>query len=213
MHRRIRWLAFGTIAIVSVLAMAGAFAFLSNGDAQEAAKKEAAPKRAQAAPAKNDEPAPRPVPQVAMPEAEKIVLLTRTTLLTLNDALHTGNFTVLRDMAAPSFREANSAARLSAVFGNLMAQHVDLTAVVILAPQLVEAPVLDQKNGMVRIKGYFPALPMRIDFEVIYQAVDGRWRLFGLSVHPTPYGSAAAVTPPVADRAAEALKASAPTKK
>jgi hypothetical protein len=38
-----------------------------------------------------------------MPEAEKVVLLLRTTLLTLNDALQTGNFTVLRDVSAPSF--------------------------------------------------------------------------------------------------------------
>jgi hypothetical protein len=36
-----------------------------------------------------------------MPEAEKVVLLLRTTLLTLNDALQTGNFTVLRDVSAP----------------------------------------------------------------------------------------------------------------
>ena len=50
-----------------------------------------------------------------MPDAEKIVLLLRTTLITLNDALQTGNFTVLRDMGAPGFRDANTAARLGAV--------------------------------------------------------------------------------------------------
>jgi hypothetical protein len=37
-----------------------------------------------------------------MPDAEKIVLLVRTTLITLNDALQTGNFTVLRDIGAPA---------------------------------------------------------------------------------------------------------------
>src|SRR5262245_45217622 len=34
--------------------------------------------------------------QVVMPDAEQIVLLLRTTLVTLNDAIQTGNFTVLR---------------------------------------------------------------------------------------------------------------------
>jgi hypothetical protein len=48
-----------------------------------------------------------------MPDAEKIVLLLRNTLITLNDAIQTGNFTVLRDMGAPGFRDANSAGRLS----------------------------------------------------------------------------------------------------
>ena len=48
-------------------------------------------------------------PQVVMPDAEKIVLLLRTTLITLNDAMQTGNFTVLRDMGAPGFREIGRA--------------------------------------------------------------------------------------------------------
>ena len=48
-----------------------------------------------------DQTAPLP-PQVVMPDAEKIVLLLRVTLITLNDAVQTGNFTVLRDMGAPA---------------------------------------------------------------------------------------------------------------
>jgi hypothetical protein len=120
-----------------------------------------------------------------MPDAEKIVLLLRSSLLTLNDALQTGNFTVLRDVAAPGFREANSAARLSEIFGGIARQGVDLTAVAIIVPQLTEPPALDHKTNMVRIKGFFPGQPVRIDFDVAYQAVGSRWRLFGLSVQPT----------------------------
>ena len=164
------------------------------GHAQEPARKAAA---AQAA---------VPASQVAMPDAEKIVLLTRTSLLTLNDALHTGNFTVLRDMAAPGFRDANSAARLSAIFASLAEKGVDLTAVAVLTPQLSEPPVLDEKAGMVRIKGHFPGQPARINFELIYQAVAGRWRLFGLSVQPTAATPTAAVTLPAPAKPAEAPK-------
>src|SRR5262245_39490330 len=64
-------------------------------------------------------PAASAQPQVAMPDAEKIVLLLRSTLVTLNDALQTGNFTVLRDMGAPGFREANTAGRLAQAFAQL----------------------------------------------------------------------------------------------
>jgi hypothetical protein len=128
---------------------------------------------------------PAQPPQVVMPDAEKIVLLLRSSLLTLNDALQTGNFTVLRDVAAPGFREANSAARLSEIFGGIARQGVDLTAVAIIVPQLTEPPALDHKTNMVRIKGFFPGQPVRIDFDVAYQAVGSRWRLFGLSVQPT----------------------------
>jgi hypothetical protein len=123
-------------------------------------------------------------PQVVMPDAEKIVILLRTSLLTLNDALLTGNFTVLRDTASPDFRETNSAARLSHIFGNLMQQGTDLSVIAILTPKIGEAPTLDGKSGLLRIKGYFPGQPTRLDFDVAYQPGGGRWRLFALAVQP-----------------------------
>jgi hypothetical protein len=152
-------------------------------------------------------------PQVVMPDADKIVLLLRNTLLTLNDALQSGNFTVLRDVAAPSFRDANSAARLGAVFNNLAQRGIDLSAVAVLAPQLSETPAIDPQTGMLRIKGAFPGQPVRIDFEVIYQPVDGRWRLFGLSVQPTSAAPEAAAAPPPAAKPAPTAKKVEPPKK
>jgi hypothetical protein len=118
-----------------------------------------------------------------MPDAQKIVLLLRGTLSTLNDALQTGNFTVLRDVAAPRFREINSAARLSQIFSSLVQQGVDLSPVTVITPQLAEAPTRPGE-GMLHLKGYFPGQPVQINFELLYQAVNGRWRLFGLSVQP-----------------------------
>lgn len=130
-------------------------------------------------------------PQLGMPDAEKIVLLLRNTLITLNDALQTGNFTVLRDRAAPGFRDANSAAKLGQAFSDLAARRIDLSTVSVSTPQLTENPAIDQQQGMLRLKGYFPLRPTPVTFEVLYQSVDGRWRLFGLSVQP-----ASAVPPP-----------------
>jgi hypothetical protein len=123
-------------------------------------------------------------PQVVTPDAEKIVLLLRNTLITLNDAIQTGNFTVLRDRGAPSFRDANSAARLSQSFSDLASRGVDLSTVTVISPQLTEAPSLDQEKGMLHLKGYFPGQPVQINFEMLYQSVGGHWRLFGLSVQP-----------------------------
>ncbi|MEZ5875162.1 MAG: hypothetical protein R3D30_10155 [Hyphomicrobiales bacterium] len=121
---------------------------------------------------------------VAMPDAEKIVLLLRNSLVTLNNAVQSGNFTVLRDVAAPGFREANSAAKLAQIFANLSAQKVDLAAVAVIAPKLTQSPQLDQAKGMLHLQGYFPGQPVQINFELLYQAVNGQWRLFGISVQP-----------------------------
>lgn len=123
-------------------------------------------------------------PQVTMPDAEKIVLLLRTTLITLNDALQTGNFTVLRDIGAPSFREANTDAHLARAFSDLAAKKIDLSAVTIITPQLTEQPSLDHEKGTLRLQGYFPGEPVQINFDLLYQAIDGHWRLLGLSVQP-----------------------------
>ncbi len=53
-----------------------------------------------------------------------------------------------------------------------------------MTPQLSEAPVLNQAQGTLNIKGYFPTKPTQIDFEVLYQSVGGHWQVFGLSVQP-----------------------------
>jgi hypothetical protein len=136
---------------------------------------------------------PSPPQQVVMPDAEKIVLLVRTTLLTLDDAIQTGNFTVMRDKSAPGFRENNSASQLGQIFSGLAKSGVDISVVSVMTPQLSETPVLDQEKGMLNIKGFFPSRPTRIDFELLFQSVGGRWKLFGLSVQP--------VQPPAAPQA------------
>jgi hypothetical protein len=90
----------------------------------------------------------------------------------------------MRDKGVPSFRDANSAARLSQIFSRLASSGWDLSLVSVLTPQLSPAPILDRKQGTLDVKGYFPTRLMQIGFEVLYQAVDGRWRVFGLSVQP-----------------------------
>lgn len=129
---------------------------------------------------------------VAMPNAEKIVLLVRNSLITLNGALQTGNFTVLRDMSAPGFREANSAAGLSRIFSDLVARKIDLSTVAVITPQLSQGSGLDQEKGMLHLKGYFPGKPVQINFELLYQAVNNQWRLFGIAVQPGTARSAGA---------------------
>lgn len=133
--------------------------------------------------------------QVAMPHARKIVVLVRNSLLTLNGALQTGNDAVLRDQGAPEFREANGAGRLARIFSDLAARTVDLSAVAVISPELTEAPGLDKPNDMLHLKGHFPGEPFPINFELLYRAVNGNWRLFGISVNPGKAAAAEAKAP------------------
>ena len=62
------------------------------------------------------------------------LILIRSTLIALDHANRTGNYTVLRDLGAPGFQTANTAARLSEIFANLRAQNADLSGVAVIEP-------------------------------------------------------------------------------
>jgi hypothetical protein len=134
--------------------------------------------------AEEQRPAPPPAPQqqqqLAVP-LEQALYLIRSTLLTLNDANRTGNYTVLRDLASPDFQSKNTAADLGLVFSDLRRRNFDLFSVALAAPQLTAAPSLDG-NGMLRLTGFFPTRPLQINFDLLFQNVGGQWRLFGISV-------------------------------
>lgn len=152
-----------------------------------------APKKAKAKPA-----AATPA-QAQMPDGSQLLLLIRTTLLALSDAEQTGNFTVLRDLGAPGFREANPANKLGQTFASIGAQGVDLSAVAVIAPKLTGTPSIDPKTQMLRKKGFFPGEPVQINFELLFQPVAGRWRIFGMAVNPGPSATAAAAATKLPD--------------
>jgi hypothetical protein len=136
-------------------------------------------------------PATKPASPV---EIEQVLYLVRSTLLTLNDANRSGNYTVLRDLAAPDFQARNTAADLSQIFADLRRRNFDLYSAALLAPQLTAAPALDPE-GKLRLTGFFPTRPLQISFDLLYQTVGGQWRLFGISV-ATPAAPPQVQAPP-----------------
>lgn len=150
------------------------------------------------APAAAAAPSAQQQPQRTLPVSlEQSLYLIRSTLLTLNDANRSGNYTVLRDLAAPDFQARNSPADLAGSFSDLRTRKFDLFAVALAAPQLTATPALDA-NGMLRLAAAFPTRPLRIDFDLLFQNVGGQWRLYGIAV-ATPQAPAqtAATNPPI----------------
>lgn len=140
------------------------------------------------------------VNRLSVPPAERVVLLIRSTLLTLSDALLTGNYTVLRDRGSPAFRAQNTAASLARVFSQLDAQKIDLAIVAIMTPELSGAQVIENEQRLV-LKGDFPTQPQRIAFDLTFEPINGQWQLFALSVGASPparTGSKAEPQPPSA---------------
>jgi hypothetical protein len=153
---------------------------LGDTSAQE---KPAGPKPSHPATPKPTTAPPRPAAQQqTMPVSiEQALYLIRSTLLTLNDANLSGNYTVLRDLAAPDFQARNTAADLGQTFFDLRRRNFDLYGAALLAPQLTVVPALDQ-SGMLHLAGYIPTRPQQINFDLVFQVVRNRWRLYSISI-------------------------------
>ena len=116
----------------------------------------------------------------------------RSTLMALNQANATGNYTVFHEMAAPAFQESNSPARLTEIFTDLRSRNLDLSPILLSQPKLVRKPQIDA-NGLLEIAGFFPTAPEQVNFDLIFQLVQGRWRLYGIAANTSPVRPAATV--------------------
>jgi hypothetical protein len=131
-----------------------------------------------------------------------VLMLVRSSLLALDQANKTGNYTVLRDIGAPGF-QVNTAAKLAEIFSKLRNDKIDLAGVAVIDPQLSLLPQVEQ-NGLLHMAGFFPSVPSQVNFELMFAPVEGQWRLFGISVS---IGSSAPVAP------SAPLEPSSPAKK
>jgi hypothetical protein len=137
-----------------------------------------------------------PPPGIPGPDVDMLVILIRSTVLALNQANLTGDYSVLRELAAPRFQAANTADALAKAFTDLRERGLDLSTVAVVNPVLDGEPVLGDVDGrrMMRLTGAFPGASEAIVFDMIFEQVDGRWLLFGLGVNPT--GRPSALPPP-----------------
>ena len=154
----------------------------------ETASKKSAPAKAAGPPAASA------APQASVPDGPILRLLIDTTLIAVNQANLTGNYSVLRDLGAPGFREVNSSARLAEIFSALRQRNLDLSPILLLDPKLVRPPAL-MENGLLRLSGFFPSAPEQVNFDLAFQLVRDHWLLFGIAVNTSPAATATAPAP------------------
>lgn len=103
------------------------------------------------------------------------------TMLAIDDANLSGNYSVLRDTSAPDFQQNNDPAKLAQIFAGVRAAHLDLSNTLLLEPTYSGPPEFD-RSGLMRLRGAFGLRPVAILFDLGYQWVDGRWRLYAVSI-------------------------------
>lgn len=135
------------------------------------------------APAFGQAAAPPPLSVQPVPGELELSKLIWTTLAAVDHANLSGNYSVLRDLSSPAFQANNDAARLTQIFAGLRASGTDLSNVLLLGPTWTAAPAI-VPGGLLRLQGYFGLRPTAVAFDLTYQWVNGRWRLFGVGITP-----------------------------
>lgn len=123
---------------------------------------------------------PQSPPRPAQIDRNGVIILIREALLALDQANKTGNYSVLRDLGSPAFQN-NNPARLAEIFAKQRNENVDLSGVAVIDPQLTLLPQIEA-SGLLHMTGFFPSVPTQVNFDLAYAAVNGQWRLFGISV-------------------------------
>jgi len=117
------------------------------------------------------------------PNAYELTILVNASLNALNHANRTGNYSVLRDLGAPSFRHMNSQKKLEQIFAAHRRRKLDISAALLYAPVFSTAPKIDAK-GFLHLKGHMPTEPFHLNFSLIFEKSDRQWRIMALSIAP-----------------------------
>lgn len=139
--------------------------------------------------------APPPAAAMPVPSELELAKLIWSTIVAIDHANQSGNYSVLRDISSPSFQAANDPARLTQIFSSLRASGVDLSNTLLLAPVYNGAPQVGAGN-VLRVRGSFGLRPTAIAFDLEFQWVSGKWRLFGVGLSPQPLATQAPSTAP-----------------
>ena len=163
-----------TAFVVTALASATLVTAFADDEPKLPAKPSAAAALASRTATKVAKSPPQPAPQH--------LYLIRTTLMTLDIANRTGNYSVLRDAAAPVFQQANSAADLALAFQTIRAT-LDLSGIALRIPVMAQAPMITPEKRL-HLSGLVPDDRTPVAFELVFEPVAGHWRLAALAVGP-----------------------------
>jgi hypothetical protein len=127
-----------------------------------------------------------------LPNAYSLNMMIRSSIIALNQANKTGNYTVLLDLASPSFRASNDSNRLAQIFARLRQRNLDLSPILFFTPKLLQQPQV-APNGLLRLVGFFPTAPERVSFDLYFEMAGDEWKLFGIGVEMSPADVTASV--------------------
>lgn len=115
------------------------------------------------------------------PDENVSARLVWSTMIALDNANRTGNYSVLHALGSPDFQAQHSPQSMSRNFAGLRNSRIDVGRAIMTKPVYYLPPTINQ-NGELRLRGAFEYRPQSIRFDLIYQNMNGGWRLHAISV-------------------------------
>ncbi|OAI46128.1 hypothetical protein AYO44_11855 [Planctomycetaceae bacterium SCGC AG-212-F19] len=113
-----------------------------------------------------------------MPTEAELRQLVTGTLLDLDQGIKTKDFTAFHGRLAGPFQKDKTPKDLQMSFQNFIDSKPDFSSIKDVAPKFEPAPVLGP-DGVLLVKGYFPAKGLRLGFELRYVFEQTAWKLVG----------------------------------
>ena len=120
---------------------------------------------------------------VPSPTAQEILI--KTSLLTLNDAIVSGNFTVLHAKLAKPAREEFGPDYIKQVFASFAEQNIDISAISAASPIASDAAQIDDRGALL-LRGRFDVGRSRLVYELHFLPSEGEWKAIKLHVTVNP---------------------------
>ena len=120
-----------------------------------------------------------------VPSATAQETLIKTSLLTLNDAILSGNYTVLHTKLAKPFREQFDPDRLKQAFQSFADQKIDMAAIAAAPPVATDDARIDDRGALL-LRGRFEVDRSRLVYELDFLPSEGEWKPLGLHVSVKP---------------------------
>lgn len=120
----------------------------------------------------------------SVPDENTLSRLVWSTMIALDNANRTENYSVLHSLGTLRFKQKNPPAQLMQNFSSLRQNRVDLGRT-ILSPPTYYIPPAILSDGSLRLRGGFDYRLKSVRFDLIYANEGGGWRINALSIVET----------------------------
>jgi hypothetical protein len=122
--------------------------------------------------------APRGRPASSTVDGDQMAALIKSTITAIHHANQTGNYSVLRDLGTPGFRERFDQARLTTAFARLRSSCADLSPVLSVTPSFK----IDIVANELRLAGDLSTKTLLLRYDLAFTWIGNQWRIERLAI-------------------------------